>query len=71
MLDPFPKTLLLDATQVRTLLGMDRSTFGRWLKTDEAAGFPKPVPVGRGRTGKPLLKWKKLLVLAFIDSLGR
>jgi predicted DNA-binding transcriptional regulator AlpA len=70
VLDPFPKQLLLDRAEVRGLLGMSRTGFEQWLKSDSAKGFPKPVEVGKTPNGRPVLKWKKHHVLAFIDLLG-
>ncbi len=70
MSDPFPKQLLLDRAEVRGLLGMSRTGFERWLASEAAKGFPKPVEVDKTPKGRPVLKWKKVQVLAFIDLLG-
>ncbi len=69
MLDPFPGRELLDKADVRLLMGMERTSFERWLKSDEAQKFPKPVVIGRTPKGKPVLKWKKTQVFAWIELL--
>ena len=70
MIDPFPGQELLDRDQVQRLMGMERSTFARWLASDSADHFPKPVQVGKTPKGRAILKWKKSKVIAFIDLLG-
>ena len=70
MNDPFPRRELLGKAEVRELLGFGRTAFDQWLKSDDARGFPKPVRIGETPKGRPVLKWKKSLVMAFIDLLG-
>lgn len=55
---------------MRGLLGMSRTGFELWLKSDAARGFPRPVEVGKTPKGRAVLKWKKSLVLAFIALMG-
>ena len=68
--DPFPGKELLDRAEVRQLLGMERSTFERWLKSEIARMFPRPVTIDVvGKKKRPVLKWRKHQVLSFIDLL--
>ncbi len=70
MLDPFPGKELLDLSEVRNIMGMERSTFARWLESDAAKMFPRPVSVGvTPKAKRPILKYRKSLVLAFIELL--
>lgn len=71
MLDPFPGVELLDRDQVRKLLGMERTSFERWLKGPSAKLFPAAVPIDyTPQKKRPVLRWKKTQVLAFLDLLG-
>ena len=64
--DPYPNQLLLSAEEVRTILGIkSRTDWADFLKDNE--GFPQARPCGKTRGKQPRLKWKKSLVLAWID----
>lgn len=70
VLDPYPGRELLDLSEVRNIMGMERSTFARWLESDAAKMFPRPVVVGfTPKLKKPVLKYKKSLVMAFVELL--
>lgn len=49
--DPFPKQLWLSASDVRVLLGFDRSTWHEFLQ-DPSTGFPRPLDGGATAKGR-------------------
>jgi hypothetical protein len=58
---------LLTAQQVMTMLSMDRTTFYRLAATEP--NFPKPVVVGRDKKGREVKRYKKWLVLLYLETL--
>jgi predicted DNA-binding transcriptional regulator AlpA len=67
----FPNQELLDRKQVLSLLDMSLSTFRRWLKTSIGKRFPTPLILADEPGEKPMLRYRKREVLAFIDLLER
>ena len=68
MLDPYPRRALLSQKELMAMLSMDRSTWYEF-RADPTAGFPAPVQVGRGKNGKPRLRWRKWQVIAWLEGL--
>jgi predicted DNA-binding transcriptional regulator AlpA len=67
--DPYPRQVLLTREQVQELLGYSRSGFGEWLESPSGSRFPRPVEIGRTKTGRPIHRWRKAQVLAFVTLL--
>lgn len=66
--DPYPRRELLGRKELMALLSMEATTFNEFLH-DPTAGFPRPVAIGQTNNGYDRLKWKKLEVYAWLDSL--
>lgn len=59
---------VLSAVEVAALLGMNAKTFRRFQAANP--GFPRPVILGKTEKGKPIIRWRRRQVDAFIDLLG-
>lgn len=71
MQDPFPGQELLDRDQVQRLLGFGgETTFRVWLDGVKGKTFPKPIDLGPTPKGRPILRWRKALVLAWLELLA-
>jgi predicted DNA-binding transcriptional regulator AlpA len=65
---PFPNQELLTVKEARVMLGMSRSQFAR-VRRSPARRFPRPVVVAHSEQGRPILRYRKYQVQAFIDLL--
>lgn len=70
LFDPYPKQLLLGPKELKTLLGLDRSTWAEFLK-DPTSGFPRPVRIGTTQAGRERVRWRKLEVYAWLETRER
>ena len=60
--------MLLRVDEVTKLVNVTRPSLYRWLR-DPRSTFPKPIKVGRGRTGA--VRWKRDEIVAWIESCPR
>ncbi len=68
--DPYPKQLLLGAKEIRTLLGMDKSTWAEFIGSPPPE-FPPAVAVGKTAAGNDRARWKKAAIYNWLDTLPR
>jgi len=59
---------LLTAADLAVVLGMSRSALQRYLA--DHPHFPQPVVLGQTPAGKPIHRWRRRDVDAFITLLG-
>jgi predicted DNA-binding transcriptional regulator AlpA len=59
---------MLTAAEVAQMLGMERTSFYRFRQA--RPDFPRPVVLYKTAKGRPVERWRRREVLAFIDLLA-
>jgi predicted DNA-binding transcriptional regulator AlpA len=71
MNEPFPNQLLLSRKEAAQVLGVSETAWRRLFTTDAGKRFPAARMLGKTAKGKPMLRWLKWEVVAFILILER
>lgn len=66
-MDAHKNKLYLTQAEVAELFSMDRTTFRQMAKS--RPDFPKPKEMGKNAKGKPILRYLKFEVLAYLIRL--
>jgi predicted DNA-binding transcriptional regulator AlpA len=64
--DPHPKKSVLTTEEVMVMLSMRKTSFYEFVA--HTPSFPKPRVMGQTRKGKPILRYPKEKVLAFLET---
>lgn len=68
--DPYHHQTVLSQKEVMEMLSLSRSSWYEFI-ADPDSGFPTALVIGKSKTGKPIRRWSKIEIMAWLATRPR